>query len=80
MLIMLQWSDASLAWLTSLIWGEIYVRGMTPLAIWNATNVRLFVVKHTQTQQRQITDTVSNVVGGFLRRTSDATQARQRSG
>ncbi|KAF8964015.1 high-temperature-induced dauer-formation protein-domain-containing protein [Flammula alnicola] len=73
------WSDASLVWLTSLIWGEIYVRGMSPLGIWNATNVRLFLVKHTQTQQRQITETVSNVVGGFLRRTSDTAQARQRA-
>ncbi|KAF8803522.1 hypothetical protein BYT27DRAFT_7195356 [Phlegmacium glaucopus] len=72
------WSEASLVWLSSLIWGEIYVRGMTPLGIWNATNVRLFFVKHTQSQQRQITETVSNVVGGFLRRTSDATQSRQR--
>lgn len=66
-----QWSDASLVWLTSLIWGEIYVRGMTPLGIWNATNVRLFFVKHSQNQSRQITDTVNNVVGGiggFLRR------------
>jgi len=75
----IQWSDASLVWLTSLIWGEIYVRGMTPLGIWNATNVRLFFVKHTQTHQRQITETVTNVVGGFLRRTTDTAQGRQRS-
>ena len=74
----LQWSDASLVWLTSLIWGEIYVRGMTPLGIWNTTNVRLFFVKHAQNQPLQITETVSNVVGGFLRRTSDTTQSRQR--
>ncbi|KAF9036701.1 high-temperature-induced dauer-formation protein-domain-containing protein [Panaeolus papilionaceus] len=73
-----QWSDASMVWLTSLIWGEIYVRGMTPLGIWNGTNVRLFFVKHTQNQQRQITETVTNVVGGFLRRTSDNVQSRQR--
>ncbi|PSR88906.1 hypothetical protein PHLCEN_2v5055 [Hermanssonia centrifuga] len=60
------WSDASIVWLTSLIWGEIYIRGMTPLGIWNSTAVRLFYVKHTQAQQRQITETVSNVVGGLL--------------
>ncbi|EGN94259.1 hypothetical protein SERLA73DRAFT_114402 [Serpula lacrymans var. lacrymans S7.3] len=60
------WSDASIVWLTSLIWGEIYVRGMSPLGIWNSTNVRLFYVKHTQTQQRQITEAVSSVVGGLL--------------
>ncbi|KAG6829848.1 hypothetical protein H0H92_003291 [Tricholoma furcatifolium] len=69
------WSDASVVWLTSLIWGEIYVRGMTPLGIWNGTNVRLFYVKHSPAQTRQITDTVSNVVGGFLRRNSDSPHA-----
>jgi len=65
------WSDSSVVWLTSLIWGEIYVRGMTPLGIWNATNVRLFYVKHAQTQQRQLTvEAVSNVVGGLWGRTN----------
>ena len=38
---------------------------MTPLGIWNATNVRLFYVKHTQAQVRQISDAVSSVVGGL---------------
>jgi len=73
------WSDASIIWLTSLIWGEIYVRGMTPLGIWNATNVRLFYVKHAQNQPRQITEAVSTVVGGFLRRTPETSQPRPRS-
>jgi len=68
------WSDASIIWLTSLIWGEIYVRGMTPLGIWNSTNVRLFYVKHAQAQQRQITETVSSVVGGLLGRNPDSPQ------
>ncbi|EKM55702.1 uncharacterized protein PHACADRAFT_256512 [Phanerochaete carnosa HHB-10118-sp] len=72
------WTDASIVWLTSLIWGEIYVRGMTPLGIWNATSVRLFYVKHTQTQPRQITETVSNVVGGLLGRTESSQSLRQR--
>ncbi|KAI0362682.1 hypothetical protein OH77DRAFT_1500300 [Trametes cingulata] len=67
-----QWSDASIIWLTSLIWGEIYVRGMTPLGIWNNTAVRLFYVKHAQAQQRQITETVTNVVGGLLGRTESS--------
>jgi sensor histidine kinase YesM len=61
-----QWSDASIIWLTSLIWGEVYVHGMSPLGIWNSTNVRLFFVKHTQTQQRQITETMSSVVEGLF--------------
>ncbi|KAI1787945.1 high-temperature-induced dauer-formation protein-domain-containing protein [Ganoderma leucocontextum] len=66
------WSDASIVWLTSLIWGEIYVRGMTPLGIWNSTAVRLFYVKHAQSQQRQLTDTVTNVMGGLLGRTDSS--------
>jgi len=72
------WSDASIVWLTSLIWGEIYVRGMTPLGLWNSTNVRLFYVKHTQTHQRQITETVTNVVGGFFGRNSESLAGRPR--
>lgn len=67
------WSDASIVWLTSLVWGEIYVKHMSPLGVWNATNVRLFYVKHTPAQQRQLTETVSNVVGGFLGRTNSET-------
>lgn len=63
-----------------MIWGEIYVRGMTPLGIWNSTHVRLFYVKHTQVQQRQITEAVSNVVGGIWGRNSDTTMGRARSG
>ncbi|KAG8687391.1 hypothetical protein FRC08_011985, partial [Ceratobasidium sp. 394] len=59
-----QWSDASLVWLNSLLWGEIYVRGTTPLGVWNATNVRLFGVKHTP-QPRRVTDTVQTVMGGL---------------
>lgn len=54
-----------MVWLASLVWGDIYVRGMTPLGIWNATNVRLFHVKHTQSQTRQISEAVSHVVGGL---------------
>jgi len=66
------WSDASIVWLTSLIWGEIFVRGMTPLGIWNSTNIRLFFVKHSQNQQRQITETVSSVVGGLWGRNNSS--------
>ncbi|KAH9985576.1 high-temperature-induced dauer-formation protein-domain-containing protein [Russula vinacea] len=75
------WSESSLVWLSSLIWGEIYVRGMTPLGIWNSTSVRLFYVKHAQIPQRQLTDTVSSVVGGLLGRgaTEPSPVLRQRS-
>jgi muramoyltetrapeptide carboxypeptidase LdcA involved in peptidoglycan recycling len=72
------WSDTSIVWLTSLIWGEIYVKGMSPLGVWNGTNVRLFYVKHAQSQSRQITETVSNVVGGFLGRTDTSRQRQDR--
>ena len=69
-----QWSDASIIWLASLIWGEVYVRGTAPLAIWNGTNVRLFYVKHSQVQGRgQITETVTNAIGGLLGRGSQGT-------
>ncbi|KAG5219937.1 Protein HID [Salix suchowensis] len=48
--------------------------------IWNSTHVRLFYVKHTQVQQRQITEAVSNVVGGIWGRNSETTMGRARSG
>ncbi|EMD38619.1 hypothetical protein CERSUDRAFT_113798 [Gelatoporia subvermispora B] len=73
-----QWSDASIVWLTSLLWGEIFVRAMSPLGIWNSTNVRLFYVKHAPTQSRQITETVTNVVGGLLGRSDSSQSLRQR--
>ncbi|KAI0060891.1 hypothetical protein BV25DRAFT_1806699 [Artomyces pyxidatus] len=68
------WSEQSIVWLSSLTWGEIYVRGMTPLGVWNSTSVRLFYVKHAQMQTPRITETVSNVVGGLLGRGSDSPQ------
>ncbi|PCH38345.1 hypothetical protein WOLCODRAFT_96951 [Wolfiporia cocos MD-104 SS10] len=71
------WSDASIVWLTSLLWGEIYVRSMSPLGVWNSTTVRLFYVKHAQTQQRQISETVTNVVGGLLGRSESSQSIRQ---
>lgn len=69
------WSDSSIVWLTSLIWGEIFIRGMSPLGIWSATNIKLFYVKHapqTPGHNRQLTETVSNVVGGLLGRTNSS--------
>ncbi|KZS98946.1 hypothetical protein SISNIDRAFT_499612 [Sistotremastrum niveocremeum HHB9708] len=60
------WSDASLVWLSSLIWGEIYMRGISPLGIWNTTNVRLFHVKHTPSPPtRHVSEAMSTVVGGL---------------
>ncbi|CAE6422281.1 unnamed protein product [Rhizoctonia solani] len=73
------WSDASLVWLNSLLWGEIYVRGTTPLGVWNGTNVRLFGVKHTP-QPRRVTDTVQTVMGGFWGGASGAGSTNNQAG
>ncbi|ELU43067.1 Hid1 domain-containing protein [Rhizoctonia solani AG-1 IA] len=73
------WSDASLVWLNSLLWGEIYVRGTTPLSIWNGTNVRLFGVKHTP-QPRRVADTVQTVMGGFWGGASGAGSSNTQAG
>lgn len=74
---MYQWSDGALTWLTALVWGEIYVKGLSPLGLWNGTNIRLFHVKHAQPPPSQITNAVSNVVGGILGR-GDAPRRVQR--
>ncbi|KAF8328817.1 high-temperature-induced dauer-formation protein-domain-containing protein [Cantharellus anzutake] len=60
-----QWSDASMVWLSSLIWGEVYVRGSNVLGVWNGRNVRLFGVRHTPTP-RGVGEAVQNVVGGMF--------------
>jgi len=69
-----QWSDASLVWLSSLIWGEIFVKGTSPLAIWNATNVRLFGVRHTP-QSRGVSDFVGGLLGGTAQTQPSDTRA-----
>ncbi|CCA69579.1 hypothetical protein PIIN_03518 [Serendipita indica DSM 11827] len=62
------WTDSSLVWTTSLIWGDIFVKNMSPLGVWNGTNVRLFYIKQAQPVNRQLTDAVSNVMTGLLGR------------
>ncbi|OCF31019.1 hypothetical protein I316_07290 [Kwoniella heveanensis BCC8398] len=39
------WSPASCVWLTSLLWGDIYVAGLTTDGVWRDTQVRLFGIK-----------------------------------
>ena len=46
-----QWSPASCIWLTSLLWGDIYVAGMSG-GIWRDTKVRLFGVKQAPVKGR----------------------------
>lgn len=40
-----QFTQSSLIWLTCLLWGEVYVAGMSPAALWTGTHVKLFGVK-----------------------------------
>lgn len=47
-----QWSPQSCVWLTSLLWGDIYVAGLTPLGVWKDTTVRLFSVKQAPVKSR----------------------------
>ncbi|KAF8309828.1 hypothetical protein DL93DRAFT_2044105, partial [Clavulina sp. PMI_390] len=58
-----QWSEASLVWLSSLIWGELYVHGTSYLGIWLGTNVRLFGVRQAPQQNRGLS--MANIaIGG----------------
>lgn len=47
-----QWSTQSCVWISSLLWGDVYVAGLTTLGIWRDTNVRLFGIKHAPTTGR----------------------------
>ncbi|KAL7413962.1 high-temperature-induced dauer-formation protein-domain-containing protein [Mrakia frigida] len=47
-------SQTSQIWLTSLLWGEIYVSGMSPLGLWTGTSVKLFGVKAAPPGRRDI--------------------------
>lgn len=47
-----QWTSASAIWLTSLLWGDIYVAGLTGSGIWRDTQVRLFGVKQAPVKGR----------------------------
>lgn len=47
-----QWSSASYVWLTSLLWGDIYVAGLTSVGVWKDTTVRLFGVKQAPVKGR----------------------------
>lgn len=59
-------------WLSSLIWGELYVHGTAYLGIWNGTNVRLFGVRQAP-QTRTVGETMQNVIGGLGWGTSPST-------
>ncbi|WVR07282.1 hypothetical protein IAU60_004323 [Kwoniella sp. DSM 27419] len=46
------WSSASCVWLTSLLWGDIYVAGLTTDGAWRDTQVRLFGIKQAPVKGR----------------------------
>lgn len=51
-----QWSAASAVWLTSLLWGDIYVSGLqagaSGVCVWRDTSVRLFGIKQAPERAR----------------------------
>ncbi|KAL7421522.1 hypothetical protein Q5752_003291 [Cryptotrichosporon argae] len=47
-----QWSPQSRVWLTSLLWGDIYVAGLLSTGVWRDTTVKLFSVKQAPTRAR----------------------------
>lgn len=48
----MQWSTQSTIWLTSLLWGDIYVAGLTSVGVWRDVTVRLFGVKQAPVKGR----------------------------
>ncbi|GFZ44221.1 hypothetical protein JCM24511_01943 [Saitozyma sp. JCM 24511] len=59
-----QWSPASAVWLTSLLWGDIYVAGLTSIGIWRDTTVRLFGIKQAPAK-RTAQESVGRVLKMF---------------
>ncbi|KAL1405455.1 hypothetical protein Q8F55_009087 [Vanrija albida] len=47
-----QWSPQSCVWLTSLLWGDVYVANLTYIGAWRDTSVRLFGVKQAPVKGR----------------------------
>ncbi|SOV09697.1 uncharacterized protein UDID_07848 [Ustilago sp. UG-2017a] len=43
-----QWTDDAVVWLTSYLWGTIYVSALLPYALWSDTEVRLFRIHSAQ--------------------------------
>ena len=57
-------STHSTVWLTSLVWGSVYVQSLETFWVWRDTNVRLFFVKEKEAGGVQAA--VSNLVGQGL--------------
>lgn len=58
------WSPQSCIWLSSLLWGDIYVAGLTnPTGVWRDTTVRLFGVKQAPSKRGVQVDRVLKMIG-----------------
>ncbi|CAG8509868.1 1865_t:CDS:10 [Ambispora gerdemannii] len=56
------WSEASVVWFSSLLWGQIYLAGSN-LGVFNGTQVKLFLIKTTIKEDR-IKNALGTAVGG----------------
>lgn len=58
------WSPQSCIWLSSLLWGDIYVAGLAnPTGVWRDTTVRLFGVKQAPSKRGVQVDRVLKMIG-----------------
>lgn len=58
------WSPQSCVWLSSLLWGDIYIAGLTnPTGVWRDTTVRLFGVKQAPSKRGVQVDRVLKMIG-----------------
>ncbi|CAG8640195.1 11015_t:CDS:10 [Rhizophagus irregularis] len=58
-----QWSEASVVWFSSLLWGQIYLASSNYLGVFNGTHVKLFLVKPS-TKEGRLKNALGNAVGG----------------
>ncbi|CAG8593787.1 3735_t:CDS:10 [Funneliformis mosseae] len=58
-----QWSEASVVWFSSLLWGQIYLASSNYLGIFNGTQVKLFFIK-PPIREGRLKNALGNAVGG----------------
>ncbi|CAI2180637.1 19593_t:CDS:10 [Funneliformis geosporum] len=58
-----QWSEASVVWFSSLLWGQIYLASSNYLGIFNGTQVKLFFIK-PPIREGRLKNAIGNAVGG----------------
>ncbi|KAG9288895.1 hypothetical protein G9A89_019517 [Geosiphon pyriformis] len=57
------WSEASVVWFSSLLWGQVYLAGSNYLGVFNGTHVKLFLIK-TTVKEDKIKNPLGTAVGG----------------